>query len=140
MCITVSGYIYQVVRNMKKFCCFFFNCSYVIIPVLIIESFAWIIAQIIACSARKISWNFHKSASRASRRCGFLTSFSKLNMLFSRTKSGFLFCSVVNSFKLQYFHNPSIKGEMYDERKYPLDKSWTYFLGEFTFIFPPLAI
>ena len=89
---------YQVVRNMKKFC-FFFNCSYVIVPVLIIEPFAWIIAQIIACSARKISWNFRKSASRASRRCGFLTSFSKLNMLFSRIKSDFLFCLLVNSFK-----------------------------------------
>ena len=32
------------------------------------------------------------------------------------------------------------KGEMYNEKKYPLDRNLTYFLVEFTFIFFPLAI
>ena len=33
-----------------------------------------------------------------------------------------------------------IKGEIYDGKKYPLDKNLTYFLEEFTFSFLSLAI
>ena len=34
----------------------------------------------------------------------------------------------------------NIKGKMFDEKKYSLDKNLTYFLVESTFIFLPLAI
>ena len=33
-----------------------------------------------------------------------------------------------------------VRGEMYDEKKHPLDRNLTYFLVELTFIFLPLAI
>ena len=32
-----------------------------------------------------------------------------------------------------------VKGEMYDEKKYPLDKNLIYFLVEFSFIFCPIS-
>ena len=38
------------------------------------------------------------------------------------------------------FYSEHLKGEIYDGKKYPLDKNLTYFLGESTSIFLSLAI